>query len=90
MDGLLRTPPDSSTTREDLITEWCPSTVWEGKHNTAVDVTGGIGLKAERGALVKEICPHVSVLIINGEVPHRVHGALVGQDVIGTKVRARL
>jgi isopentenyl phosphate kinase len=91
VDGILRHPPGSTTTtgHNDLITEWCPATIWEGEHDANVDVTGGIGLKAARGSLVSNMCPHVHVQIINGEIHARVLDALVGRQAIGTTIRAR-
>ena len=89
VDGILRHPPDSTTGHNDLITEWCPDTIWEGEHDVNMDVTGGIGLKAARGSLVSNMCPHVHVQIINGEIHARVLDALVGRQAIGTRLRAR-
>ena len=90
VDGILRRPPDATTTNADLITEWTKETQWESHHDVTVDVTGGIGLKAARGAIVKEIAPQVTVQIINGEIPSRVLDAMVGRQVIGTTIRACL
>jgi hypothetical protein len=43
-------PALSRATEDDLIEEWSPSIAFEGIHHSEIDVTGGIGLKASRGA----------------------------------------
>jgi isopentenyl phosphate kinase len=95
IDGILRRPPDGMGGDRDhfnnsLITVWCPKTKWNSYHDTKIDVTGGIGLKAQRGALVADICPHIAVQIINGEQPKRVLKALLGKKVLGTIIKAKL
>ena len=57
---------------------------FEGEHASDIDVTGGIGLKAARGAMIAE--KGVDVLIINGEIPERVLSAINGQSVKGTRI----
>ena len=47
-------------------------------------MTGGIGLKAARGAMISE--KGVDVQIINGEHPKRVLAAIDGENVLGTKI----
>ena len=53
VDGLLRVPP-SEARPEDLIDIWHPEIKFEGEHESEIDVTGGIGLKAKRGAMIAE------------------------------------
>ena len=83
VDGILRVPP-SKAGPEDLIEIWSPEMEFEGEHAAEIDVTGGIGLKAARGAMISE--KGVDVHIINGEHPNRVLAAIDGENVIGTKI----
>ena len=63
---------------------WSPDLKFEGLHNAEIDVTGGIGLKAARGAEVAKL--GIDVLIVNGSYPQRVFDACNGIDVLGTKI----
>ena len=83
VDGILRVPP-SKAGPEDLIEIWSPDMEFVGEHAAEIDVTGGIGLKAARGAMISE--KGVDVHIINGEHPNRVLAAIDGENVIGTKI----
>ena len=83
VDGILRVPP-SKAGPEDLIEIWSPDMEFEGEHAAEIDVTGGIGLKAARGAMISE--KGVDVHIINGEHPNRVLAAIDGENVLGTKI----
>ena len=83
VDGLLRVPPEMAI-ETDLIEVWSPGIDFEGTHYSDIDVTGGIGLKAARGAYVAE--QGIQVLMVNGGVQERVLGALVGKPVRGTIV----
>jgi len=83
VDGILRVPP-SKAGPEDLIEIWSPDMEFEGEHAAEIDVTGGIGLKAARGAMISE--KGVDVQIINGEYPNRVLAAIDGENVLGTKI----
>lgn len=69
VDGLLKVPPHLAT-EKDLIENWSPDVSYEGLHQADIDVTGGIGLKIQRGHLVA--CNGVSVHLINGEHPQRI------------------
>ncbi|DAC30377.1 MAG TPA: hypothetical protein HA356_07760 [Candidatus Poseidoniaceae archaeon] len=83
VDGLLRVPPEQATP-DDLIEEWSPSIAFEGTHHSEIDVTGGIGLKAARGA---QAAAHgVEVHMVNGGHPDRVYNACMGLPVLGTRV----
>ncbi|MAE79769.1 MAG: hypothetical protein CL967_08435 [Euryarchaeota archaeon] len=83
VDGLLRVPPEIAV-ESDLIEVWSPDVQFEGTHHSDIDVTGGIGLKAARGAYVAEKGIHV--FMVNGDVQERVLGALLGKSVRGTEV----
>lgn len=83
VDGLLRVPPEQATS-DDLIEEWSPSIAFEGTHHSEIDVTGGIGLKAARGA---QAAAHgVEVHMVNGGYADRVYNACMGLPVLGTRV----
>ncbi len=83
VDGILKRPP-SFAQPSDLIEEWSIGMNFEGIHNSEIDVTGGIGLKAVRGSEVAQL--GVEVLIVNGAYPERVFSACIGKSVIGTKI----
>ena len=83
VDGILRVPP-SKAGPDDLIETWSPDMEFEGEHAAEIDVTGGIGLKAARGAMISQ--KGVAVQIINGEYSDRVLAALEGESVLGTKI----
>ena len=85
VDGILKKPPEDSGV-DDLIELWSPDMKFEGLHNTEIDVTGGIGLKAARGAEVAKM--GIEVLIVNGSYPQRVFDACNGKEVLGTKIVA--
>jgi len=83
VDGLLRVPPEHAN-EDDLIEEWSPSIAFEGAHHSDIDVTGGIGLKAARGA---QAAAHgVDVHMVNGGIAERVYKACLGLPVRGTVV----
>jgi isopentenyl phosphate kinase len=83
VDGILRVPPTRATP-DDLIEIWHPELEFEGEHASDIDVTGGIGLKAARGAEISSA--GVDVILINGEHPARVIDAIEGKSVIGTRI----
>lgn len=86
VDGLLRVPPEQAN-EQDLIENWSPDISFEGTHESDIDVTGGIGLKASRGSFVAS--KGVQVVMINGGIPERVLGAMLGKPVRGTVVTAK-
>ena len=86
VDGLLRVPPHIAGP-DDLIEEWSPDVEFIGEHQSMIDVTGGIGLKASRGSIVAEAGIRVS--IISGEHPDRILNAIEGKSVIGTSIVSR-
>lgn len=83
VDGLLKVPPHLATD-EDLIENWSPDVSYEGLHQADIDVTGGIGLKINRGHLVAK--SGVNVHLINGEYPERILNLIRNQDWIGTTI----
>ena len=85
VDGILRVPP-SKAGPEDLIEVWNPDMKFEGEHAADIDVTGGIGLKAARGAMIA--AKGIDVFLINGEIPQRVLDAIEGKSVIGTRIES--
>ena len=68
VDGILRVPP-SKAGPDDLIEVWTPNMEFEGEHSADIDVTGGIGLKATRGAMIA--ANNIKVVLINGEIQSR-------------------
>lgn len=86
VDGILRVPPEHAT-EEDLIENWSPEIEFEGEHQSKIDVTGGIGLKAARGALVAS--HEIEVIMVNGGDAGRVLDAMLGNPVRGTRVTAK-
>lgn len=85
VDGILLVPP-SRAGPEDLIEVWNPKMTFEGEHAENIDVTGGIGLKAARGAMIAS--EGIDVILINGEIPQRVLDAIEGKSVIGTRIES--
>ena len=83
VDGILRVPP-SKAGPDDLIVEWNPSMEFEGEHAVEIDVTGGIGLKASRGAMIAS--KGIDVILVNGEISQRVADAIEGLPVVGTRI----
>jgi len=83
VDGLLRCPPQRAT-EDDLLKVWHPGIIFEGEHQTDIDVTGGIGLKASRGAKVAQ--NGIEVMMVSGQHPQRVADACIGVETRGTKV----
>ena len=83
VDGILRVPPENAGP-EDLTEVWHPGVEFKGEHASEIDVTGGIGLKAARGAEISE--NGIDVILVNGEYPNRVLAAIEGESVIGTRI----
>ena len=83
VDGILRRPPEEATA-DDLIDKWSPNVEFSGVHHSEIDVTGGIGLKATRGAEVAAF--GIDVFIINGEYSQRLLDACTGVPTIGTQI----
>ena len=82
VDGLLTAPPGSGY--EEVIEILDSNSEYLGEHDSSIDVTGGIGLKVQRGL---EVAKHgTEVLMINGEIESRYYNACLGNQVIGTKI----
>ena len=88
VDGLLRRPPSAGGNNRDLIACFREGhTRWRGEHHSDLDVTGGIGLKATRGAMVaRRGAGRISVSIVNGDVASRVVDACLGRPTVGTRI----
>lgn len=82
VDGLLSSPPDSES-GGNLLRTWRKSDGITGSHDSTVDVTGGIFLKAERGAQVA--AKGIQVRIVKG-VSERLTAACLGEKFIGTTI----
>ena len=74
----------SKLNEADLIEIWSPDIEFEGEHKSDIDVTGGIGLKAARGAKVAQ--NGIEVMMVSGQHPQRVTDACIGVATRGTKV----
>jgi len=86
VDGILRVPPEQAD-ESDLIEHWSPEIEFEGTHQSNIDVTGGIGLKAARGSMVAS--NGIEVIMVNGAKSDRVLNAMLGNPVRGTRVSAK-
>ena len=82
-DGLLRVPPELATD-EDLFEIWSPDMKFDGLHAEEFDVTGGIGLKATRGAMIAS--KGIDVWLVNGKYPERILEIIGGKNPTGTKI----
>ena len=87
VDGILARPPMDDETPE-LLSRWNSSMAFDGRHQSAIDVTGGIGLKAACGARIAD--SGIPVWIINGDNPQRLlelaqTGKTIGTQIIATQ-----
>ncbi|MCH1616001.1 MAG: isopentenyl phosphate kinase [Candidatus Poseidonia sp.] len=86
VEGVLQEPPNGVHDEEKLIETLHVNDTYEGEHMRSMDVTGGIGLKVQRGF---ETAEHgVEVLLVSGEIGHRVRDACLGDEVRGTTLRS--
>lgn len=85
VDGVLAEPPVPDQA-DRLLPTLRREDVFTGEHATEMDVTGGIGLKVERG--FQAAGQGVEVVLVNGEKGERVADACMGRDVIGTRLLA--
>tara|TARA_B100000029_G_scaffold93465_3_gene83524 strand:+ start:40715 stop:41509 length:795 start_codon:yes stop_codon:yes gene_type:complete len=81
-DGLLTGPPDSEDSV--LIERWSISQEFIGKHDTAIDVTGGILLKVQCASEIAADTEHV--WFIDGKSPERILEILSNGDTVGTRI----
>ena len=82
VDGVLENPPGDG--EEIVIPTLTRNSEFLGSHESAIDVTGGIGLKIARGFEVSD--KGIEVVLVNGEKTDRFEKACLGIDVIGTKI----
>ena len=86
VEGVLREPPNGVEDALKLIEHLHQDDVFEGEHMQAMDVTGGIGLKVQRGF---QAANHgVEVLLVSGEMDTRVKDACLGNAVRGTRLHS--
>jgi isopentenyl phosphate kinase len=85
VDGVLAQPPQPGKP-QDLLETLSNEGEFEGIHATELDVTGGIGLKVQRGFQVLE--QGIEVVLVNGEIEERVADACLGKPVRGTTLIA--
>ena len=83
VDGILKHPPGIAK-YDDLIEIWSPEMNFDGEHQSEIDVTGGIGLKAKRGAMIAE--SGIDVWFVNGDYPERVISVIKDEPVRGTRI----
>ena len=81
-DGILTHPPDHQDAT--LLNTWDPSIGFGGRHESEIDVTGGIDYKALRAASIAEIVPHV--WFVDGRHSNRIVDACNGINTIGTRI----
>ncbi len=85
VDGVLAHPPQPNV--DDVLLPTLRKTdLFTGEHAVEMDVTGGIGLKVERG--FQATAKGIEVLLVNGEKDRRVADACMGKDVVGTRLLA--
>lgn len=82
VEGVLSEPPNGENDEAKLIDEMHRNDGYEGEHLSQYDVTGGIGLKVERG--FQTAAHGVKVHLVSGEIDARVRDACLGNDVRGT------
>jgi isopentenyl phosphate kinase len=86
VEGVLSEPPTGEGDDEKLIEELRESDTYKGEHMSNLDVTGGIGLKVQRGF---QTAQHgVEVHLVSGEIGQRVKDACLGNHVRGTTLRS--
>ena len=81
-DGLMDRPPDEPGAK--LLKTWGVDEDFSDSHNSEVDVTGGILLKAKCASLIARSVEHVWLL--NGTTPERMLGVVSSGQAIGTRV----
>lgn len=85
VDGVLADPPQPNV-NDVLLPTLRQTDLFTGEHAVEMDVTGGIGLKVERG--FQATAKGIEVLLVNGEKDRRVADACMGKDVVGTRLLA--
>ncbi len=82
--GLMDVAPGADVAT--LLEEWSSSDSFEGHHEEAIDVTGGIFLKVARAASAAATVP--AVWFVDGRHPDRIVSAACGEQPIGTRIRS--
>jgi len=85
VEGVLESMP-SGDNPGVLIEELTRNALFQGEHMAEMDVTGGIGLKVQRGFAALE--SGIEVFLVSGEEPERVADACLGNPVRGTRLVA--
>ncbi|MDC0056208.1 isopentenyl phosphate kinase [Deltaproteobacteria bacterium] len=85
VDGILTHLPINNE-KPELLDQWNINMVFDGHHQSKVDVTGGIGLKAACGARIAD--SGIPVWIINGDKPQRLLELAQTGKTIGTQIIA--
>jgi isopentenyl phosphate kinase len=70
--------------KPELLSQWNINMAFDGRHQPAVDVTGGIGLKAACGARIAD--SGIPVWIINGDKPQRLLELAQTGKTTGTQI----
>jgi isopentenyl phosphate kinase len=83
VDGILSHPPDARG-KGKLLEVWDASLQFDGRHDSSIDVTGGILLKAACGSRIANRGPEVWV--VNGENPQRIVDVVIKGGAIGTQI----
>jgi isopentenyl phosphate kinase len=83
VEGVLAQPPKDGE-EQMLLPTLGRNEAFSGEHASDLDVTGGIGLKVDRGFMVLE--SGIEVLLVSGEHEGRVRGACLGREVRGTRL----
>ena len=81
-DGILTHPPGHADSK--LLKTWDLSIGFRGRHESEIDVTGGIDYKALRAASIAETVPRV--WFVDGRFPTRIVDACNGNKTIGTRI----
>ena len=82
VEGVLTGPPTGEDDASKLIETLHKDEVFSGEHLDQLDVTGGIGLKVERG--FQTAAHGIAVHLVSGEIDGRVRDACLGDNVRGT------
>lgn len=82
VEGVLTGPPTGEDDASKLIETLHKHEAFNGEHLEQLDVTGGIGLKVERG--FQTAAHGIAVHLVSGEIDGRVRDACLGHDVRGT------
>lgn len=81
-EGILTHPPGHPDAT--LLNTWDSSIGFGGRHESEIDVTGGIDYKALRAASIAEIVPQV--WFVDGRYSSRIVDACNGLKTIGTRI----